>query len=539
MVFCAWISGKRTRICIYSLCMAAVGINPAYAQVRLPALFGDHAMFQADKPVTVWGWAEPGAQVKVELRSEDGNTIGFAGTADATGRWSGHLRALKSGTSGQLVVTTDKGDKIVSADILVGEVWLCGGQSNMEYDVAGTGRTDLKNPEEVAEVEANVATAKSEAEGARPPIRYFKVLFRRASQPMNDVQGKWVLADAGNVPRFSAVAWNFAVALENKIHSPIGLIVSSVGNTPIETWMSKEALAATPVGTAIFKRSEQELAAATAEKIARYKTDLAAWEAANPTQQLQAENERAKPVAPPNLSAANYVPNQYYNGMIRGLEPYAIRGVIWYQGAGNFMHPLEYSELFLALIKGWRGEWKEPTLPFYFVEESNFGAKQIAPVEPNPFSLIREQQHAALTLPAVDMICSIDLGNGNGHYPNKKAAGERLAGLALRYTYHRPGQVDSPRYKSFDVNGNRIELRFTDARGLHVRDGEVLRGFAIRGAKGTWVWASGRIEGQRIILWSDQVSAPIAARYAWAVNPITSVENGSDLPLCPFRTDLQ
>jgi sialate O-acetylesterase len=172
-------------------------------------------------------------------------------------------------------------------------------------------------------------------------------------------------------------------------------------------------------------------------------------------------------------------------------------------------------------------------------EESNWGTKQIEPVEPNPISLIREQQHAALILPAVSMICSVDLGNGSPHYPNKKAVGERLAGLALRHNYHQPGRVDSPRYKSFDVEGNRIRLKFTDAYGLRVRDGANLRGLAVRGTEGNWVWASGRIDGPEIIVWSDQVPAPIAVRYAWAVNPITSIENGAGLPLCPFRTDLQ
>ena len=530
---------KQIPIWLLWLSFLMIPAAPTYSEIRLPALIGDHAMFQADKPIAIWGWAEPRARVNVLFQSTHGIKRGFTETADATGWWFGHLPAFKTGTIGQLSVTTDRGDDRVVKDILFGEVWLCGGQSNMEYDIAGTGRTDLKNLKEVAEVAANVATAKSEAEAAKPPIRYFNVLKRRASDPVDDVQGKWVIASAENVPHFSAVAWNFAVALENKLHLPIGLIVSSVGNTPIETWMSEETLEATSVGAGVFSRSRLELAAVTPEKIAKYQADLAAWETANPTPQQQSQNGSAKPVAPPNLAAANYVPNQYYNGMIRGLEPYSIRGFIWYQAAGNFMHPFEYSELFIALIREWRGEWNDSRLPFYFVEESNWGTKQIEPVEPNPISLIREQQHAVLNLRAVGMICSVDLGNGSPHYPNKKAVGGRLAGLALHYEYHQPGRADSPRYQSFNVEGNRIRLKFTNAYRLRVRDGGKLRGFAIRGTNGNWVWAAGLIDGPDILVWSDQVPAPIAVRYAWAVNPTTSIENGAGLPLCPFRTDLQ
>jgi sialate O-acetylesterase len=526
------------KVVISIFCFAFLVADSTYAEIRLPSVISDDAIFQAGKPVRIWGWAELGANVKVVFaRSDSNSSVSFSAACSADGKWSGELPALKEGTVGQLIVTSDKGSRKTVSDILVGEVWLGSGQSNMEYDVQGTGRVDKRNPAEIAEVACNVVIAKKEAYAARPRIRYFRVISRRSNHPEDDVVGQWVLGSSENVAGFSAVAWNFGVALQNRLHVPIGLIVSSVGNTPVETWMSRSALEATSVGAGVYERSKAELAEATPERIARYTADLNAWRAANPSVELQRQNLQSRPMPPSNLSASNYIPNQYYNGMIHGLEPYSICGVIWFQANGNWAHPFEYSEMFQALIKEWRQEWKERELPFYFVEEANFHEKQTKPVEPNNYSLIREQQHGALALPAVGMICSIDLGNGNGHFPNKKPVGERLAGLALRDCYGEGGQVNSPIYMSFNVEGNRIRLKFTDAQGLRVRGGGALKGFAICGAGGEWVWATGQIDGQDIVVWSDRVPKPVAVRYAWAVNPVVSVENGAGLPLCPFRTD--
>jgi sialate O-acetylesterase len=418
------------------LCAGFFFVNSVHAALRLPAVISDHAMFQADKPVQIWGWAEPGARVDGTFRASDtALRETFTAVAGTDGKWLGDLPPLKPGTAGQLVVSSDKGGQKTVSDILVGEDWLAGGQSNMEYDVQGTRRVDTKNPVEVAEVARNIVIAQKEAVAAQPSIRYFGVTVSRANHPEDDVAGKWVLGDSKNAARFSAVAWNFGVALQNKLHVPIGLIVSCVGNTPVETWISRETLEGTSVGAGVYRRSREELATATPEIVSKYMSDLNAWRAANPTPELQARNRHTRPQPPANLSASNYIPNQYYNGMIRGLEPYTIQGFIWFQGSGNWAHPYEYSEMFRALIEEWRREWKEGDLPFYFVEEVNFQQKQTEPVERTNYSLLREQQHGALGLPAVGMICSIDLGNGNGHFPNKKAVGERLAGLALRDCY--------------------------------------------------------------------------------------------------------
>jgi sialate O-acetylesterase len=270
--------------------------------------------------------------------------------------------------------------------------------------------------------------------------------------------------------------------------------------------------------------------------MAKYKADLQAWEEVNPTPEAQSKNMGSRPK---RLYSIIDRPNVLYNGMLHGLIPYGLRGFIWFQADANIAHPLEYSELFQALIKEWRAEWKEQ-LPFYFVEMNNMNsALQTTPVAPSNLAILREQQHGGLLQPGVGMVAAIDLGiNKNPHFPNKKPVGQRLAGLALRDVYHLDvGQVDSPMYKSFVVEGNRIRLTFTHAEGLRVRGGGELQGFAIRAAKGDWVWATGKIDGQDILVWNDQVPAPVAVRYAWAAFPIISMENGAGLPMFPFRTD--
>jgi sialate O-acetylesterase len=299
--------------------------------------------------------------------------------------------------------------------------------------------------------------------------------------------------------------------------------------------MSRQTLESTSVGAAVEARHNAKVAASTPEVIARQDAAVKAWEAANPTAALKFIHESSRP-RPAYLATDHLAPVVSYNAMIHGLEPYTLRGVIWFQADGNAGHPLEYSELFQAMIREWRAEWKDE-LPFYFVEMNNAREAQKAPVEACNLCLIREQQHGALQLPGVGMIAAIDVGNGNLHFPNKRTLGQRLAGLALHNLYGQPGQPYSPIFRSYRIEGNKVRLSFDDAEGLRaIGDGEV-KGFAIRGANGDWVWANGKIEGQQIVVWSDAVPAPVAVRYAWAQNPVISIENGAGLPLYPFRTD--
>jgi sialate O-acetylesterase len=505
---------------------AAVLLFPSHvaAALRLPALFCDHMVLQSEKKTAFWGWADPGTHVSVSfINSADQSVTKADATTGADGKWSLSLAPLAANASGTVKIATDRGESQSIQDVLVGEVWLGSGQSNMGYPINA--------PNAPPEVMAN---AKKEAQDALPNIRYFAVASLGADQPQDDVKGKWVVVGPNDVGVCSAVAWNFGVILRQHIHRPIGLIVAAVGGTPAEAWISKAALDATSVGPTIEKRNADALAKSTPEAIEKYKTAMAAWKQEYPTRELQFAHH---PPVEPYSATFRMVPNRLYNGKIHGLEPYTLKGILWFQADGNERHPEEYGELIQALIKTWREAWHDE-LPFYYVELNNMHDFQTQPAEKIGLAFVRDAQNAALALPGVDVATSIDLGLASeAHFPNKKEVGRRLVALALTHLYGQTGLVHSPQFASYKVEGNKVRVTFQYADGLRPRDGKPLAGFAIRGANGDWQWAQARIENQEIVLWNDQSPAPVAVRYAWGANPILSVENEAGLPLRPFRTD--
>ena len=515
------------------LALVALISHPACAALRLPAVLSDHAMIQAGKPVAVWGWATPGDAVSITFAATDGKTEHITATAAADGRWSGQLPAVPDGTAGELEVRTKTEGPLKVADILAGEVWLCSGQSNMSYLLT----THARTPNETTGPEI-LEAAQKDATEAHGALRYFAVSAKRADDPLDDVPGKWVVAAPDTVGNCFALSWNFAVTLHDKLHVPVGVIDSAIGGTAVEPWTPLPELEACPAGPATIQRYKAKLDSVAPEIKSKFETDLTEWTKRYPTAKEQQQNLATKPVLAESVSN---MPARLYNGMIHGLEPYTLKGFLWFQGDGNFGNSQEYGELFKTLIRAWRAHWHDDTLPFYYVEMQNYHKPQENPVEPNPMSLIREAQQAALKLPDTDVAASLDQGidkpNYEAHFPNKKVLGERLAGLALNNLYGQPGLVHSPAFKSYAVEGNKVRLKFDHADGLRLRGNAGLRGFALRADGGDWVWAQGRIEGQDIVLWNDQVAAPAAVRYAWAFNPLLSVENGAGLPLRPFRTD--
>jgi sialate O-acetylesterase len=516
-----------------SLFFAALIDQSAHGALRLPAVISDHAMIQAGKPVAVWGWAAPGDEVSVSFAPTTGKTERITVTTGADGRWSGKLPPAADGIAGELEVRTKTEGPIKVTDLLAGEVWLCSGQSNMSYLLT----TLSRSPNETTGPEI-LAAAQSDATEAHGALRYFAVQAKRTDSPLDDVQGKWIVAAPDTVGGCFALSWNFAVTLHHKLHVPVGVIDSAIGGTAIEPWTPLPELEACPVGPSTIQRYKAKLDSVSPEIKSKFETSMAAWTSRYPTPELQQQNLASKPV----LAEGNSnMPSRLYNGMIHGLEPYSLKGFLWFQGDGNFGNPQEYGELVKTLIRAWRGHWHDDTLPFYYVEMQNYHKPQENPVEPNPMSLIREAQQGALKLPNTDVAASLDQGidkpNYEAHFPNKKALGERMAGLALNNLYGQPGLVHSPQFKSYKVEGKTVRLQFDHAEGLRLRGDAGLKGFAIRAEGGDWVWAEGKIEGQDILIWSDQVSAPAAVRYAWAFNPILSVENSAGLPLRPFRTD--
>jgi len=506
----------------------------ALAQLRLPAVFSDHAMIQADKPTEVWGWAAPSKVVGVTFRPKEGKAYQSWVKTAADGRWRAQLPAVKAGTAAELEVHTHDETPILIKDILAGEVWLCSGQSNMSYLLTTTGRkpNESTGPEILAEAQKNA----TDAQGA---LRYFAVSAKRADIPLDDVTGHWVVATPETCGGCFALSWNFAVTLHQRLHVPVGVINTAIGGTVIEPWTPRPELEACPAGPATIARYQARLDSEKPEVKAKYASDLAAWTQRHPTPEQQQQNLASKPI--PAEGNSN-MPSRLYNGMVHGLEPYTLKGFLWFQGDGNFNNPHEYGALVQTLIRAWRSHFKDDTLPFYYVEMQNYRKPQEAPVEPNPMSLIREAQQGALKLPHTDVAASLDQGidkpDYEAHFPNKKPLGQRLAGLALNNLYGQPGLVHSPAFKSWAVEaGGKVRIKLDHATGLRQRGTNGLRGFAIKSADSGWLWAQARIDGEDLVLWNDQITTPVAVRYAWAFNPLLSVENSAGLPLRPFRTD--
>jgi sialate O-acetylesterase len=515
---------------VLALIFGSLHAQAADSELRLPALLSDHMVLQSGKAAALWGWSKPAAAVKVEFLDGQGKVLASAsGTAAAEGRWAIKLPALPPSTSGTLRFTAAGVSKTVQ-DVLVGEVWLGGGQSNMSYTLSALNSKMVPD----ALRKEILGTAEQEVTAAKGAIRFFIAGGGSAVSPAEDVKGQWFVVAPDNYQRCSAVAWNFAVALHEKLAAPVGMIVSAVGGTSVTLWMPKAALDACPHGPEVEQGILKQIAQ-SGEGIKKYELAEAAWLRANPTPKLQAQNIKSRPTKPRQPPMFS----ELYNGMIHGLEPYTIKGVIWFQADGDMGRAFFYGELIQGLIKAWRASWQEE-LPFYYVEMNNM--REMTPKDPpqgnDSLSILRQQQQAALELPQTDVACSIDvrLLGTDPHFPDKKAVGQRLALLAFNNVYGLPCAAHSPAYESFTVEGNKIRLHFKYAEGLRVRGGGEPIGFEIRGAAGKWVWAQGCVDGQEIVVWNDQIPHPTEVHYAWSMNPPISMENGAGLPMRPFST---
>jgi len=485
-------------------------------------------VIQAAQPASVWGWSEAKDEITVTFVAGDRTEVGAVhAMADEQGVWRAKLPPLPVGATGRLVVQSAKGEKREIQDVIVGEVWLCGGQSNMSFKVASAG----VSPETLAE-------ARQEATEAKGSIRYFMVISAGFDTPQKDVPGKWFVADADNVKSCSAVAWYFGFDLHGKLKMPIGLIVSAVGGTPAESWMPEAALDATSVAPALRKRYDEMLAKEKPEALAAVKEKTSAWES------LPFAKRHDWPGG--EVGTFKRWPSRLYNGMIAGLGNYAVRGVIWFQADGNILVPGEYGELIQALIKSWRQQWGSE-LPFYYVEMNDMHEAQAKPYEERREAMaqIREQQNAALLLPKTGVVAAIDLGrvnnpSFNAHFPVKKPVGDRLSNLALTEVYGLSlGEVYSPEFGGYSLEGDKVRLHFKHADGLRAMGDGAVKGFILQNAQGEWVWADGKIDGNDVLVWSASAPKPVDVRYAWASNPVISIENGAGLPLRPFRTKIK
>lgn len=625
----------------------------SFSQVKLPKFISDGMVLQRGTEIKIWGWAEKGEEITVNFI----DTV-YTATADAEGNWNIVIPKLEAGGPHKMNITGS--NSITINDIMIGDVWVCSGQSNMELNMQ---RVSPLYGDEIAGSE-------------NPNIRYFEVPdVYNFTGPQKDISsGKWVKANPENVLSFSAVSYFFGRELYESYGVPIGLINSALGGSPAESWISEEGLKQFPEhynealkfkdSTLIQKIREEDNTRINDwysrlryndkgydnpeepwyspeyepeewstmqipgywaneslgytngvvwfRKVIDVPASMVGKEAKlNLGRIIDADSAFVNGVFVGNTTY-QYPPRRYtvpagvlkegkniivvrvinswgrggfvedkpyelvvdgetidlngewqyklgvkmeplrgqtfirwkpvglFNAMIAPLLNYKVKGVIWYQGESNAGRPVEYRELFPALIKDWRKHWKQKELPFLFVQLPNFMEAKPEPSESN-WALLREAQLKTLSLPGTGMAVAIDIGEWNDIHPlNKKDVGKRLALAARKVAYGEDDIVYSgPIYESMKIEGNKVILTFSNTGiGLIAKGDDELKGFAIAGSDSNFVWAKAEIKDKKVIVWSEEVSNPIAVRYAWADNPgNANLYNKEGLPASPFRTD--
>lgn len=462
----------------------------AIAEVKLPAIFSNHMVLQQSSKIPVWGTAAVEEAVTVTLANQT-QTV----KTNDKGNWQINLKPMKAGGPHTLTVAGDARHTIVMSNVMIGEVWVCSGQSNMQWSV------DRSN------------NAKKEIAAAKwPNIRLFTVQRDIAGQPKRDCTGKWVQCSPKTIPSFSAASYYFGRHLHKQLKVPVGLIHTSWGGTPAEAWASRETLDADPKLKVLVNRWD--------EKIAQHMAAASA-PAAN-------KDPRHNPHRASGL----------YNAMIHPLIPYAIRGAIWYQGESNAGRAYQYRRLFPAMIQDWRKHWGQSDFPFLFVQLANFREVKPEP-DDSAWAELQEAQLMTLKLPNTGMAVAIDIGEANDIHPkNKQDVGKRLALNALAIAYGRDVAHTGPLYDSVKFeNGKAIVTLKNAVKGLTTRNNEPVKGFVIAGNDRKFVWADAKIDGNTVIVSGKKVKSPAAVRYAWADNPMCNLYDGTGLPASPFRTD--
>jgi sialate O-acetylesterase len=504
---------KMIKRLFVSLALALV----AKADVTVASLFQDHAILQRDQPVPVWGGAEPGEKVTVEFRGQSA-----AAVADASGKWRVQLEPMTASAEPAVLIVRGKNTLTIS-DVLTGEVWLASGQSNMEF------RIDQANDA------ANEIAAVN-----HPQIRQFDVPNVVAASPQAAVAGAWVMCSPATAAKFSAVAYYFARDFQQAAHVPVGIINSTWGGTPVESWMNATALQTNPAFRAPLDRWQKTIEEYPVKK-AEYDSALTAWEKEDVAARATGQKEQTvfrkahpKPRAPRG-PGHHWTPAGLYNGMIAPLVPYALGGALWYQGESNADYPEEYTALFSAMIRQWRGEWGRE-FPFYFVQIANFNGNA-ADRAPNQWAWLRDAQAQTLALPATGMAVTIDIGTpGDIHPKNKQDVGRRLALIARHELSEEKIEFSGPRLVRSTREGAGLRLNFLHAAGLN-SGGQPLVDFAIAGEDRKFHPAMARIEGDTVIVSAAAVAEPVAVRYAWSNAPAARLKNGAGLPASPFRSD--
>jgi sialate O-acetylesterase len=522
----------------------------AHAEIKLPAFIADHMVLQRDAAVPLWGWATPGEEVTVSFAGQS-----KAAKADEKGKWLVKLDPLAASAESREMKI---GSRVIK-DVLVGEVWLASGQSNMGFPLSSAHNAD-----------------QAIAGAGDPLLRFFTVQNATAAEPQNDLRGRWDLSDPNTAKAFSAVAYFFARDLRAKLGVPVAILHSSWGGTPAQAWLSMDALRDSPA----FENHAKSYAAALIkhrdvlahpENMDAYRQDLARWQKevapafndamrvwnAGPKTSPKPVPARPEPANPdpmdiPSPSSRPGTPSVIFNAKIAPLAGYAMRGALWYQGEANAGNGIEYRSLLPRLIGDWRKRWGQGDFPFLVVQLAAWDMDK-SPAPSHQWPWLREAQSMTVkTVPNTALAVAIDVGNpADVHPKGKEPVGQRLALAARKLAYGETQLVASgPVFREAKAEGATMSVTFTETgSGLTIgpapwrAEGDAqwpqdrLIGFALAGQDRAWHDAEARIEGDSVIVSSPAVTKPIAVRYAWANSPRCNLYNTEGLPAAPFRSD--
>ncbi len=471
------------------------------ADVKLPAIFSHNMVVQQGMPIHIWGWAEANEEVKIDCGGSKVSTKGAA-----NGKWIVKLPARKLGEPFTLTVSGK--NSITLTNVVVGEVWIASGQSNMEYGLKGA-------------FESETAIVNS----ANRNIRLITVPKLKADAPVDDFKGSWVECNPQTAPGFSAVAYYFARDLQKALKVPVGVIHTSWGGSPAEVWMSEKVLSA----NSDYKRDILDAYPASMEKT---KVAIAQWE-----KESAAAKADGKPFTK-RKPGGGWKPAELYNGMIAPLIPFSIKGAIWYQGESNAGRAHQYRTLIADMIKNWRKDWGQGDFTFLQVQLAPFMKIKDQPDESTWAELREAQNIAANNLPKAGVAVITDVGEEADIHPKKKEpVGARLALAARGIAYREKLVYSGPIYKKMKVKGDQAILSFDSVgAGLEARGGD-LKGFAICGEDKKWVCGKAEIQGDTVAVSNPEVKKPVAVRFGWADFPVVNLWNKDGLPASPFRTD--
>ncbi|HVK06087.1 MAG TPA: sialate O-acetylesterase [Armatimonadaceae bacterium] len=495
--------------------LLALSISAARADVRPASVFADHMVLQREMRTPVWGTATPGEAVTVSIAGQTQRT-----RAGEDGKWLVRLTPLKAGGPHELTVAGN--NSVRYTDVLVGDVWICSGQSNMAWAV----RSSDNAQQEIAA--ANY-----------PNIRLMFVPNTTSSRPRETAAARWAVCTPETVPPFSAVGYFFGRHLNQKLNVPIGLVHTNWGGTRAEAWTPDAYLRADP-DYATFLKGSDEYAQNYPAALARFEEAQKKWQEA--ADKAKAEGKPAPGDAPRRPAAPDRNPNLgsvLYNGMIHPLVPMGIKGAIWYQGESNAGQAYNYRKLLPTMIRSWRDAWGQGDFPFLIVQLANYGPD--APdAKGSAWAELREAQTmTAEQVRNAGQAVTIDIGNPKDIHPtNKQDVGKRLALIAENRVYGDKAVVYSgPAYKAMKAEGGAVRLSFDHLGGGLEAKGGALSGFTIAGEDQKFVPAEATIEGDTVVVKAASVARPVAVRYGWANSPVCTLYNKAGLPAVPFRTD--